>query len=180
MNTYYCIIAQHISAHLTEFESRHHDNLWQFVTNVTAEMLVTHSINYFSVNPHLAQKNDLVDVWNTLYITWDFKVACALQEAVWLPDVPIRSHMQRLLGTHYFKGSETRRRRGVEGDWSKGAATRCWGGRGRRRGEAGAGRLPTMRGGVLLTRRELWKAPVWGLTREQSKDCSPKFVGLIY
>jgi len=95
MNTYYCIIAQHISAHLTEFESRHHDNLWQFVTNVTAEMLVTHSINYFSVNPHLAQKNDLVDVWNTLYITWDFKVARALQEAVWLPDVPIRSHMQR-------------------------------------------------------------------------------------
>jgi len=79
-------------------------------------------------------------------------------------------------GTYYFMRSKTRRWCGVEGDWSKGAAGRHWGGRDRRREEAGLGRLRNK----LLVMRELWKAPVWGLTREQSKDCSPKFIGLIY
>jgi len=58
-------------------------------------------------------------------------------------------------------GSETRRRREVEGDWSKGAARRCWGGKGRRRAEGEQSRLLGSRGG-LLTMRELCKAPVWG------------------
>jgi len=85
-----------------------------------------------------------------------------------------------LSGTHYFMGSETQWRHGVEGDWSRGAARRRWGGRDRRLREEGRSRRWKTTGGLLLMMRELWKAPVWGLTREQSKDCSPKFVGLIY
>jgi len=92
----------------------------------------------------------------------------------------MQGHPHKLSGTHYFMGSETWLWCRVEGDWSKGAAKRYWGGRDKRRGEAGWSRLLGTTSGVLLTMRELWKAPVWGLTREQSKDCSPKFVGLIY
>ena len=108
------------------------------------------------------------------------KIQNAIGPSEVLRNIAYRLLRASLSVTHYFKGSETRRRNGVEGDWSKGAARRRWGGRGKRRGEAGASRLGTTTGGLLLTGRELWRAPVWGMTREQSKDCSPKFVGLIY